>query len=91
MKRLLLLSAILLLGPTFVLAGGEAKKEPTKKIVVPFDDFTKLSQVKRVLYQIRCNIFHGAKVPGEVNDDRITKCAIPILRRLVQMAIAGQF
>ncbi len=62
-----------------------------KNIVVPFDDFTKLSQVKRVLYQIRCNIFHGAKVPGEVNDDRITRCAIPILRRLAEIAIAGQF
>jgi hypothetical protein len=54
-----------------------------KNIIVPFDDFTKLSQVKRVLYQIRCNIFHGAKVPEEVNDDRITKCAIPVLRRLL--------
>jgi hypothetical protein len=60
-----------------------------KNVIVPFDS-SKLRQVKMVLYQIRCNIFHGEKVPGELNDDRIVKCAIPVLRRLLNFLFPGR-
>lgn len=36
-----------------------------------------------MLYQIRCNIFHGEKTPGDFNDDRIVKNALPLLRHIV--------
>lgn len=42
-----------------------------------------LKTVKNVLYQIRCNIFHGEKTPGNINDDRIVKSSLPLLRYLV--------
>ena len=41
-----------------------------------------LKTLKNVLYQIRCNIFHGEKIPGDINDDRIVKSANPILKQL---------
>jgi len=42
-----------------------------------------LKTIKNVLYQIRCNIFHGEKTPGDMNDDRIVKSALPILKHIV--------
>ena len=42
-----------------------------------------LKNVIKVLYQIRNNIFHGEKIPGEINDDRIVKSALPMLRFLI--------
>jgi hypothetical protein len=47
-----------------------------------------LITIKDVLYQIRCNIFHGAKTPGDAEDDTIVKSALPILRLLVDTLIA---
>lgn len=46
-----------------------------------------LQTIKDVLYQIRCNIFHGEKIPGDRNDDRIVKSSLPILRYLVNKLI----
>ena len=46
-----------------------------------------LTTLKNVLYQIRCNIFHGEKTPGDINDDRIVKSAFPILKYLVENLI----
>lgn len=46
-----------------------------------------LSTIKNVLYQIRCNIFHGEKMPGEINDDRIVKEANPILNYIVKFLL----
>lgn len=51
--------------------------------IVPFEDTQSLRQLKDVLYQVRCNIFHGEKVPGEPNDDRIVTAAVPVLRQLI--------
>lgn len=36
-----------------------------------------------MLHQIRCNVFHGEKIPGELNDDRIVNAATPVLRELL--------
>ena len=46
-----------------------------------------LSSIVNVLYQIRCNIFHGGKEPGDNHDDLIVKAANPILNRLVEFFI----
>lgn len=58
----------------------------SKNIIIPFEDVADLKQLKNALYQVRCNIFHGEKVPGEINDDRIVKAAIPVLRKLLAAA-----
>ena len=36
---------------------------------------------------IRCNIFHGEKAPGVLNDDRIVKAATPVLRQLLEILL----
>jgi hypothetical protein len=55
--------------------------------IIPFEDTTKLGQLKDVLYQIRCNIFHGEKVPGDLNDDRIVAAAVPVLSQLLDALV----
>lgn len=49
-----------------------------------------LKTIKNVLYQIRCNIFHGEKIPGDINDDRIVKSANPILNQITKYLIDEQ-
>lgn len=58
-----------------------------KKNIIILCEENELKTIKNVLYQIRCNIFHGEKTPGDLNDDRIVKCALPVLRYLVQYLI----
>lgn len=50
-----------------------------------FDDIRNLSELKGVLYQVRCNVFHGGKIPGIANDDKIVRAASPVLRRLLEL------
>jgi len=50
-----------------------------RSIVVPFEDITDIVQLKNVLYQVRCNLFYGEKLPGILNDDRIVRAAYPVL------------
>ena len=57
-----------------------------KNIIILCEE-NELKTIKNVLYQIRCNIFHGEKTPGDINDDTIVKCALPVLRYLVQYLI----
>jgi hypothetical protein len=52
-------------------------------IIIRFTDTNSLRQLKDVLYQVRCNIFHGEKQPGILNDDRIVTAATPVLRQLL--------
>lgn len=49
-----------------------------------------LKTIKNVLYQIRCNIFHGEKIPGDINDDRIVKSANPILDLITKYLVDEQ-
>lgn len=49
-----------------------------------------LKTIKNVLYQIRCNIFHGEKIPGDINDDRIVKSANPILDLITKYLVYEQ-
>lgn len=57
-----------------------------RNIIVPLEEIN-FNQVRKVLYQIRNNIFHGEKTPGEPNDDRIVKAANPVLNEIVSLCI----
>ena len=69
---------------------GDFHQMIEKRIVVPFDNATSLRELKNFLYQIRCNIFHGEKQPGEVNDDRVVKLATPVLRELLLVVLSAE-
>jgi hypothetical protein len=58
-------------------------------LLCSFHDVERLSLLKGVLYQVRCNIFHGEKVPGDMNDDRIVRAAVPVLQRLIELTRAS--
>jgi hypothetical protein len=58
--------------------------EMARSNVIVLCEKNDLTTLKNVLYQIRCNIFHGEKTPGDLNDDRIVKSAFPILKYLVE-------
>jgi hypothetical protein len=57
-----------------------------RNIVVAITDRANLKELVPVLYQVRNNMFHGEKVPDDVNDDRIVKAARPFLQGLVRRA-----
>ena len=59
--------------------------------IIKLCETNELLTIKNVLYQIRCNIFHGEKTPGDINDDRIVRSALPLLRLIVNylMEICG--
>jgi hypothetical protein len=57
--------------------------EMINKNIIILCENNDLQTIKSILYQIRCNIFHGEKTPGDFNDDRIVKTALPVLRYIV--------
>lgn len=61
--------------------------EQAKSNIIKLCESNNLRTIKNVLYQIRCNIFHGEKTPGDINDDRIVKSALPMLRFIVKKLI----
>lgn len=67
-------------------SGNDIKKMAKSNIIILCED-NSLKTIKNVLYQIRCNIFHGEKTPGDINDDRIVKNAFPLLNHIVQNLI----
>lgn len=67
---------------------GEFRDQPSsavaaaKGIITLFKD-DKFASLLRVLYQVRCNVFHGEKTPGGFNDDEIVAAAYPLLKNVV--------
>lgn len=61
--------------------------DQSKRNILVLCEKNDLRTIKSVLYQIRCNIFHGEKIPGDINDDRIVKSANPILDRIIKYII----
>jgi hypothetical protein len=55
----------------------------SKNIIILCEE-NDLKTIKNVLYQIRCNVFHGEKIPGDINDDRIVKSSLPLLKHIVK-------
>jgi hypothetical protein len=66
---------------------GDSTIMVERNIIVPFDNYTNLTALKNALYQVRCNVFHGEKVPGEINDDRIVKAAYPVLLVIMETLV----
>lgn len=62
----------------------------SKRNILVLCERNNLKTIKSVLYQIRCNIFHGEKIPGDINDDRIVKSANPILDNITKYLIDEQ-
>jgi len=58
-------------------------KEMARENIIILCNNNNLGNVKSLLYQIRCNIFHGEKTPGDINDDGIVKDAYPILDYII--------
>lgn len=50
-------------------------------------DARNLIQVASCLYQVRCNLFHGGKAPGNMRDRRLVTAAYTITSRLVEGAL----
>jgi hypothetical protein len=59
-----------------------------KPLVYQLKDISDLAALKDALYQVRCNIFHGEKVPGEPNDDSIVQTAYPALAAIMNQVTA---
>lgn len=57
-----------------------------RNVVALIADRRNLKQLVGALYQVRNNLFHGEKVPAEVNDDRIVRAARPILEMTAKHA-----
>ena len=64
--------------------------EQSKRNILVLCEKNDLKTIKNVLYQIRCNIFHGEKIPGDINDDRIVKSANPILDLITKYLVDEQ-
>ena len=62
----------------------------SKRNILVLCEKNDLKTIKNVLYQIRCNIFHGEKIPGDKNDDRIVKSANPILDLITRYLVNEQ-
>lgn len=62
----------------------------SKSNILVLCEKNELKTIKNVLYQIRCNIFHGEKIPGDINDDRIVKSANPILDLITKYLVDEQ-
>ena len=67
---------------------GSLEEMTRKTIVVAIADPNLLKELVDALYQVRCNVFHGEKVPGDLNDDRIVTAARPLLVELLQRAVS---
>mgnify|MGYP007092098083 CR=1 FL=1 len=46
-----------------------------------------LTQVVSCLYQVRCNLFHGGKAPGDLRDRRLVKAAHTITSCLIEQGL----
>ena len=66
---------------------GSIEEMARNNIIVIVSDPNDLENFVDVLYQVRCNVFHGEKIPGEVNDDQIVKAALPFLLQLLQHVV----
>ncbi|MBI5393872.1 MAG: hypothetical protein HZA91_01095 [Verrucomicrobia bacterium] len=68
---------------------GDYNTMKRRHVIYAFENPKELSKLKDVLYQVRCNVFHGEKIPGDLNDDRIVRAACPVLLRILQEVAPG--
>ncbi len=46
-------------------------------------DERNLTEVCSCLYQVRCNLFHGGKLPGNPRDERLVEASYVIVSKLI--------
>jgi hypothetical protein len=54
-----------------------------KKRTEQLPDHANLEQVMVLVYQVRCNLFHGRKCPTDLRDQTLIRAAHTVIRRLV--------
>lgn len=47
-------------------------------------DENNLTEVATCLYQVRCNLFHGGKMPGNPRDERLVEASYKVVSRLIE-------
>lgn len=57
-----------------------ANIEEFRKVARPL---SKLQQLFRVIYQVRCNLVHGQKSPNNERDVHLCRCAAPVVADVV--------
>jgi hypothetical protein len=71
-------SAVKCLAEKGIINMQKPKEEPFKIKRLEY-----LNQVMRCIYQVRCNLFHGDKSPGEPRDVNLVKSSYTILSLLI--------
>lgn len=57
------------------------RKNGCEKTISKADDF---EEVMNVIYEIRCNLFHGSKSDEDLRDSEVIKGAVPVLEIIVK-------
>lgn len=72
--------------PSAELEGRKLVELNSSGVIVLFDDIMKFRQINDVLYQIRCNTFHGEKTPYGLNDTdtKVVKAAYDVLVNIME-------
>jgi hypothetical protein len=53
-------------------------------IVRRIDNPRNLTRVASCVYQVRCNLFHGGKAPGNTRDEKLVKASYIIVTKLIE-------
>ena len=59
----------------------ENNRKRTKR---PVNDYKNFAEVMNVLYEIRCNLFHGSKIDSNERDAQVMRAAVPVLELIVK-------
>ena len=54
-------------------------------------DINNIEEVVRAVYQIRCNLFHGAKNPNDTRDDQLVSLAARLMEKWITWAVLKCF
>lgn len=60
-----------------------------RKSVVTISDSSDLEQVMEAVYQVRCNLFHGRKVPADLRDRSLIHAAFTVVSALISPGLDG--
>jgi hypothetical protein len=52
------------------------------------DPVKRISKVFRVIYQVRCNLEHGDKLPSNHRDVKLVASSLPIVKSILEFALS---
>ncbi|MEW5860894.1 MAG: hypothetical protein AB1861_26565 [Cyanobacteriota bacterium] len=55
----------------------------------PINDITNLTEVAECFYQVRCNLFHGGKIPNDSRDKNLVQASYTIVSKLIKPYISN--